>query len=296
MTFRCFCFGEAGERIYGWNWWRVADEMTCACSRQRHKAEAAGRLDVTLHCLPSGNFEPLQCDMGICWCADESDGQIMEKTFAVPESLWTYLPCCKTWTMTQALAKRDTMALFLDNASFHGDQYLRRCESAAYAQKIMQKKLIKRGAINAVPNQIRCNYDGTYGDIVVENPLWALIFAIDPNTQIPLFRGFFSHRAFCQMPDGSKLNFATPTKMMTGMNCSESFFAWKLPYKSRWKLDFNLRLRSRRETFQKCRNQFQFTLQRQWKLRPNTRSEWEYVLCWWQRLRSYKLAWSQRGT
>lgn len=61
--------------------------------------------------------------------------------------------------------------LVSDNESFHGDQYLRRCESAAFAQKVIQKKLINRGAINAVPNQIQCNYDGTFGDIVVENPL-----------------------------------------------------------------------------------------------------------------------------
>lgn len=58
-----------------------------------------------------------------------------------------------------------------DNSSFHGDQYLRKCESAAMAQKMIQKKLINRGAVNAVPNQIQCNYDGSYGDIVVGNPL-----------------------------------------------------------------------------------------------------------------------------
>lgn len=58
-----------------------------------------------------------------------------------------------------------------DNESFYGDQYLRKCESAAFAQKMILKKLINRGAINAFPNQIRCNYDGTYGAIVVGNPL-----------------------------------------------------------------------------------------------------------------------------
>lgn len=94
-AFRCFCFAATGERLFGWDWWRNADEMTCACSRQRHKAEVAGRLDVTLHCLPNGNFEALQCDMGICWCADEYDGHIAKDTFAVPEALWTYLACCK---------------------------------------------------------------------------------------------------------------------------------------------------------------------------------------------------------
>lgn len=69
--------------------------MPCACSRQRHKAELAGRLDVTLHCLPNGDYEELQCDMGICWCAEEKDGHIQKGTVAVPESLWTYLPCCE---------------------------------------------------------------------------------------------------------------------------------------------------------------------------------------------------------
>ena len=64
-----------------------------------------------------------------------------------------------------------SFSIFLDNESFHGDQYLRKCESAAFAQKKMLKKLINRGAINALPNQIQCNYDGSYGDIVIGNPL-----------------------------------------------------------------------------------------------------------------------------
>lgn len=60
---------------------------------------------------------------------------------------------------------------FLDDSIIHGDQYLRRCESAAHAQRIIQKTLLNHGAINAVPNQIKCNYDGTYGELVIENPL-----------------------------------------------------------------------------------------------------------------------------
>lgn len=92
---RCFCYAETGERIFGWSWWRDADKMTCACSRKRFKEEKSGRFDVTLHCLENGNFERLQCDSGICWCSDEMYGYIEEGTFAVPESLWTFLPCCK---------------------------------------------------------------------------------------------------------------------------------------------------------------------------------------------------------
>jgi hypothetical protein len=36
---------------------------------------------------------------------------------------------------------------------------------------MIQKKLINRGAINAVPNQIQCSYDGSFAEIVIENPL-----------------------------------------------------------------------------------------------------------------------------
>jgi Thyroglobulin type-1 repeat len=130
--------------------------------------EAAGRLDVTLHCKPNGNFEELQCDSGICWCADEFDGHILKGTFAVPESLWSYLPCCKVKRLCTSFGLTFVIS---DNSTLHGDQYLRKCESAAFAQKIMQKKLINRGSISALPNQILCNYDGSYGDVIVENAL-----------------------------------------------------------------------------------------------------------------------------
>lgn len=49
----------------------------------------------TFHCQPNGNFESLQCTDGICWCADEKMGHVLPGTRAVPEHLWTYLPCCK---------------------------------------------------------------------------------------------------------------------------------------------------------------------------------------------------------
>lgn len=71
--------------------------MTCTCSRQRHKTENSGRLNVALHCLSNGSFEKLQCDFNICWCADENDGHILMGTVAVPQSLWRFLPCCKLY-------------------------------------------------------------------------------------------------------------------------------------------------------------------------------------------------------
>lgn len=58
-----------------------------------------------------------------------------------------------------------------DNSSYHGDMYLRKCESGAYYQKIMHKKLVNRGALRTYPNRIHCSYDGGFGDTVVENTL-----------------------------------------------------------------------------------------------------------------------------
>lgn len=45
--------------------------------------------------MRNGNYEPLQCDSGVCWCAEEQTGRIVNGTRPVPENLWTKLPCCK---------------------------------------------------------------------------------------------------------------------------------------------------------------------------------------------------------
>lgn len=59
----------------------------------------------------------------------------------------------------------------IDDKKVHGDQYLRKCESASYAQRILQKAFINRGAVKAVPNLIECNYDGSFGFYMIENSL-----------------------------------------------------------------------------------------------------------------------------
>lgn len=64
-----------------------------ACSLRRSQLEAEGRRDVTLHCTPNGNYEPLQCDDGLCWCAEPKTGQ--PTVIPVPEQDINLLPCCK---------------------------------------------------------------------------------------------------------------------------------------------------------------------------------------------------------
>lgn len=66
-----------------------------ACSRHRYNLEKSGRIDVTLHCSSNGNYENLQCDSGVCWCANEKTGKVVAGTRVVPESMWKLLPCCE---------------------------------------------------------------------------------------------------------------------------------------------------------------------------------------------------------
>lgn len=73
-----------GEIEFDW-------QIFLECSRAKDANEES-----KFHCQPNGNFEPVQCNGGICWCADEKTGQVLAGTRAVPEHLWAYLPCCKS--------------------------------------------------------------------------------------------------------------------------------------------------------------------------------------------------------
>ncbi|XP_055538017.1 uncharacterized protein LOC129725805 isoform X2 [Wyeomyia smithii] len=148
MLGRCFCYSSSGNRIFGGDWRGKADDMTCACSRRRADLEAGGRNDVTLHCSANGNFEQLQCDGGACWCADAKTGEPWPQAPIVLPAMWKNLPCY--------------------NNSLHGDQYLRQCESEAFAQKLMDEKFAIHGHINATHTYTVCDYDGTYGKYEIE--------------------------------------------------------------------------------------------------------------------------------
>ncbi|XP_055628408.1 uncharacterized protein LOC129769900 isoform X2 [Toxorhynchites rutilus septentrionalis] len=145
---RCFCYSATGRRIFGWEWRGKASDMTCACSRLRADLEATGRRDVTLHCTANGNFEELQCDDGLCWCVEPKAGRAWPNSPVVPLSLWKHLPCY--------------------NGTLHGDQYLRRCESASYAQEIVRGRFVLQGHVNVSHTDIACDYDGSYGKYEVE--------------------------------------------------------------------------------------------------------------------------------
>ncbi|KAG4072873.1 hypothetical protein HA402_002616 [Bradysia odoriphaga] len=174
---RCFCYSDDGKRIFGWDWHSNSDSMTCACSRHRYQLESEGKIS-TLHCTSNGNYEPLQCDSGICWCAEEKTGRIVDGTRAVPQALWTRLPCY--------------------NSTELGTEYLRQCESIAYAQNVLREKLSKHGTVSVSIVKTQCDFDGSYGTYSISNNI-----------------------ASCMWRDGTRIGaYATNANQVSKMNCN----------------------------------------------------------------------------
>ncbi|KAJ0178400.1 hypothetical protein K1T71_006223 [Dendrolimus kikuchii] len=147
FTGRCFCSDENGNRIFGQMWRNEATEMTCACSRRRSELEASGRKVVSLHCTTTGDYEPLQCDLGMCWCAEPKTGQ--PTTTPVLEADMKMLPCY--------------------SGSVTGEQYLRRCESLVQSLAAIHQEQSEHGT-NFLGNPTTfCDYDGSYGPYQIQN-------------------------------------------------------------------------------------------------------------------------------
>ena len=101
------------------------------------------REDVTLHCDDHGNYEPLQCDSGRCWCMDPATGKVTSK--ALHENLKKVLPC-------------------YSNAE-DGNSYLRRCESRKVG-KSKAKSILKLHGLHWVEGtDVSCDYDGSFGAV-----------------------------------------------------------------------------------------------------------------------------------
>ncbi|KAG6451433.1 hypothetical protein O3G_MSEX007164 [Manduca sexta] len=147
FTGRCFCSDENGRRIFGQMWRNDASEMTCACSRKRAELEKSGRMTVSLHCTANGDYERLQCDDGICWCADPKTGQ--PTVTPVMEEDMKHLPCYSPLVT--------------------GEQYLRRCESLVHSLALIHKEQSEHGTNFLGHPTAFCDYDGSYGPYQIQN-------------------------------------------------------------------------------------------------------------------------------
>ncbi|XP_073947524.1 uncharacterized protein [Choristoneura fumiferana] len=145
FTGRCFCSDKSGNRIFGQMWKSEAAGMTCACSRRRAELEAQGEL-VTLHCTQSGDYELLQCDNDLCWCAQPKTGQPLAPP--VHQKNLNLLPCYSAIHM--------------------GESYLRRCESIVQALDAIHKEQSNHGTKYLSNSKTICDYDGSYGSYKIE--------------------------------------------------------------------------------------------------------------------------------
>lgn len=55
--------------------------------------QQAGEKSVTLHCAPNGNYEPLQCEDGWCYCIDPATATPYGSR--LPEGVMDRLDCCE---------------------------------------------------------------------------------------------------------------------------------------------------------------------------------------------------------
>ncbi|CAH2091316.1 unnamed protein product [Euphydryas editha] len=147
FTGRCFCSDAEGNRIFGQMWRNEASEMTCACSRKRNELEKSQNRISTLHCSSNGDYEQLQCDEGMCWCANPKTGQ--PTVPPIPEPDMTLLPCYSRHRV--------------------GDTYLRRCESIVYALATIRKEQEDHGTFFFGNPTTFCDYDGSYGPYQIQN-------------------------------------------------------------------------------------------------------------------------------
>ncbi|KAL3288061.1 hypothetical protein HHI36_002512 [Cryptolaemus montrouzieri] len=147
---RCFCYDSKGERIFGNAFADNSANMTCACSKRKSElldpTNLHNRTYVSFHCDEQGNYEELQCDTDHCWCVDTQTGELTSKI--VPENSMTYLKC---------------------SGKLQGSQYLRKCESVAFAQTKITEIMKTHGVISPNIQRISCESDGSYGPYTITN-------------------------------------------------------------------------------------------------------------------------------
>ncbi|KAG5886022.1 hypothetical protein JTB14_023663 [Gonioctena quinquepunctata] len=138
---RCYCYDAIGTRLFGQAIYAESEDMTCACSRRKAELESQGRYYVALHCDSMGNYEKLQCDSGLCWCAEPKTGALT--TPVVPEKAMKKLPC---YDVTKV-----------------GGQYLRQCDSVAYAMATIKNTMTVHGVTYNNLGTKLCDGDGAFG-------------------------------------------------------------------------------------------------------------------------------------
>ncbi|XP_071523097.1 uncharacterized protein [Panulirus ornatus] len=140
---RCVCVDPNGERLYGAAYpyqKELYESMNCKCSRRVWERLHDGESSVTLHCTENGNYEPLQCEDGWCYCMDPDTATPYGNR--LPEKAVHFLPCY--------------------NKTLMGEQYLRRCESEYHGRMEINDLMAFKG-VQGPSTLLNCDPDGSYG-------------------------------------------------------------------------------------------------------------------------------------
>ncbi|CAL4104823.1 unnamed protein product, partial [Meganyctiphanes norvegica] len=115
------------------------------CSRRVWEQQQNGIDFPTLHCLENGNYEPIQCENGYCYCIDPNTTVTYGPT--VPEKAMFILPCYNKTLLGEA------------------DKYLRLCDSKGHAHSSLREFVLGKGVEDAPLQTVSCDPDGSFSNM-----------------------------------------------------------------------------------------------------------------------------------
>ncbi|CAG2175191.1 unnamed protein product [Oppiella nova] len=157
---KCFCVNpEDGQFTFGLSLKDMAENVTCKCADHFHKKYMGSDGDfrnlednaqIHMKCDSAGNFEPLQCVNGTCFCVDEKTGQPSSTKAALYGALQT-LPCFD-------LEKSKKM-----NTKESDPNYQNGCDKLVLRSESLSLEFLKKGTELSNMGDVTCSYDGRYG-------------------------------------------------------------------------------------------------------------------------------------
>uniref|UniRef100_A0A4D5RKZ0 Putative thyroglobulin type i repeat protein n=1 Tax=Ixodes scapularis TaxID=6945 RepID=A0A4D5RKZ0_IXOSC len=144
---KCVCVDEKGAPIFGQAELSRAENMTCACSRQMTARKRQRRSDwmagPQIHCDSRGNYEELQCEGELCYCADPMTGKPTGHLVLIQQI--SLLPCY--------------------DAERYAGGYLTICEREMTRVRSLVHQFSQKGQTLVGLEMNRCDIDGGYARV-----------------------------------------------------------------------------------------------------------------------------------
>ncbi|CAN7938469.1 unnamed protein product [Ixodes hexagonus] len=149
---KCVCVDEKGSTIFGQAELSQSENMTCACSREMTARMRERRSDwmagPQIHCDPRGDYEKLQCEGKLCYCADQITGKPTGHLVLIQQI--ALLPCYD--------AKR------------YGEGYLTTCEREMTRVRSLVHHFSQKGQTLVGLEAAICDIDGGFARVQCGRP------------------------------------------------------------------------------------------------------------------------------